>query len=213
MLRSVSCSAFASFSLRRAAGRARTLARDRHSHPVSPTSERAVRFCLSGALIRAAGEEFGFAVKLVKASEPVTFEPSEPLVAAYRAAALAFFRVFVAGVEISELPGEPGKIGLAKTVWREEDGTPHELADVSWVALVEAANDMDEVSFPLIRMTLLVALALLAEAAGEPDAKGESGMITVRSVFVLWLLATAGFSAVCLCSGGSTRRAGRWRPG
>ena len=151
-----------------------TLARDRHSHRVSPTSERAVRFCLSGALIRAAGEEFGFAVKLVKPSAPVTFKPPEPLVAAYRAAALAFFRLFVAGVEISDLPGEHGKIGLAKTVWREEDGTAHELADVRWLALVEAANDMDEVSFPLIRMTLLVAVARLAEAAGDPDAKGEA---------------------------------------
>ena len=38
----------------------RALARDRHSHPVSPASERAVRWCLGGALLRAASERIGF---------------------------------------------------------------------------------------------------------------------------------------------------------
>jgi hypothetical protein len=38
----------------------RALARDRHSHPVSPASERAVRWCLGGALLRAASERISF---------------------------------------------------------------------------------------------------------------------------------------------------------
>ena len=38
----------------------RALARDRYSHPVSPASERAVRWCLGGALLRAASERIGF---------------------------------------------------------------------------------------------------------------------------------------------------------
>src|SRR5579875_3984411 len=34
-------------------------ARDRHSKPVSPSSDRAVRFCVGGALLRAATEQLG----------------------------------------------------------------------------------------------------------------------------------------------------------
>ena len=67
----------------------KVLARDRHSHPVSPTSERAVRFCLSGALLRAASEEYGFSLRLAKADEPVIFDAPEPLLAAYRAVAIS----------------------------------------------------------------------------------------------------------------------------
>lgn len=71
----------------------RALARDRHSRPVSPSSGRAVRFCASGALMRAYSEQSGIEIRLVGEAAEETFRPSRALDLAFTMAAyhVAFF--------------------------------------------------------------------------------------------------------------------------
>src|SRR4051812_42814630 len=58
----------------RAAWTRRVFARDRHSHPVSPSSERAVRFCVGGALLRATSEQLGVQFKIGERVDPLPGE-------------------------------------------------------------------------------------------------------------------------------------------
>ena len=102
------------------------LARDKHSHPVSPTSERAVRFCLSGALLRAASEEFGFSIQVVASGEPESFQAPQSLMSAYREVALSF----------------PGIGGLIEERELEEGQLSEPILAIPSVKVVQGENEL-----------------------------------------------------------------------
>ena len=133
-------------------------ARDRHSHPVSPSSKRAVRFCVGGALLRATHEQFGITFVLPRAGEQPERFQFEPLQQAYRLLGLALASLLLKqGVTVREeqVGGESQLVlGLPESV--EGAGVREER--MSWETFVHALNDDRRIKHGQILTALLVAM-------------------------------------------------------
>ncbi len=153
----------------------REFARDRHSHPVSPSSERAVRFCVSGALLRATSERFGVQFKL-GAGDELWGEPWAPALGlAYRYLGNALVRFHLwANIESlhEELIGGIWRVKL--TLQRTTLPTGEKTFEAPWSEFVHIFNDHRAVKHLNILMALVVAQAatfdeLLLSAAKWPE--------------------------------------------
>jgi hypothetical protein len=146
----------------------RALARDRHSHPVSPTSDRAVRFCASGALLRAAGERFGFSLRPARKNESATFVAPEPLAEAYRVVGAviveSFFPIF--GIEVAD-DDDQGLTVSVPLLHLGEDDWPERM---SWRELLETVNDARGVGHQaivgLLRLSIVEAAERIFDVGG-----------------------------------------------
>lgn len=155
----------------------RALARDRHSHLVSPSSERAVRFCASGALLRAYSERSGVPIRIVREGEKELFRPPAALRLAYTMVAyhLAFFlpqrSAIILGVKerggTSQLqltiPGKASKSGRRRTL------------TLSARRLLEELNDLRALKHEDIRLGLMLSqIALTTPERGGGDGGDEA---------------------------------------
>jgi hypothetical protein len=121
----------------------REFARDRHSHPVSPSSQRAVRFCVSGALLRAASERFGAQFKFGE-GESIWDEPwAAPLALAFRYLGHSLVLVLLAApVAASLVEREVDGQSLARLTLRAPGGEEQlRTVEVPWYVLVHGLND------------------------------------------------------------------------
>ena len=133
-------------------------ARDRHSRPVSPSSERAVRFCVGGALLRATHEQFGINFVLPRSGEQSERFQFGPLQQAYRLLGFALASLLLKqGVTVREewvedewqlLIGLPENSGRAEA--REERMT--------WETFVHSLNDDRRLKHSQILSALWVAM-------------------------------------------------------
>lgn len=116
------------------------LARDRHSHPVSPSSGQAVRFCVGGALLRAVSECFGVRFK-VGDRDDINEQPwfaAYALANRYLGQALMTFLLSPEAVRVSEQRvGSDWEVELA--AGGEQRHEP--VAKTSWAAIVQTLND------------------------------------------------------------------------
>ena len=130
------------------------LARDRHSHPVSPTNPRAVRFCASGALLRAAGEQLGLTIRLCRPGEAAAFVEPEPLAEAYQVVGAVLVESFLPtwGIE----PAGDDEYGPTLYLPLRGGGleVEHRLA---WRTVLEEVNDANSVRHKAIAALLRLA--------------------------------------------------------
>lgn len=145
----------------------RALARDRHSHPVSPTSKRAVRYCVGGALLRAAAERFDFEVKIAKAPDWSTVVHADDVIGAYRVLGEVMARLL-----LGEDVVEQNKDDWTKAIIRLRVGKGKREGEVvdeaDWPAVVHTMNDHKTVSHAAVLLCLRGAIAtLLAERLGD----------------------------------------------
>lgn len=128
----------------------RAFARDRHSHPVSASSERAERFCAGGALLRAASEQFGITfdtgARLALTPDGVIVTEIEeiglpPLTATYQLLAHAFEWIILrpVGIRIRVQRSDDGFVPTIVLPAADETGAIEE--ETSWSALVHTFND------------------------------------------------------------------------
>jgi hypothetical protein len=97
-------------------------ARDRHRHPVNPTSPRAVRYCMAGALIRAEHELHG---ERFHTADEEGIEGSDRFMLALSYLALACSTRLLAPVLCGTQPKEAPQVVRALT------GVFHQLPDVA----------------------------------------------------------------------------------
>lgn len=143
----------------------RAFARDRHSHPVSPTSDRAVRFCVGGALIRAAGEAFDFDVTL--STNAPALVPPLSLLRAYQRL----------GETMAALLLEPDALEITGKDWttpavRRQIGEGRRrravIEETDWPSIVHTLNNHKAVSYGAVRVCLHGALvAELVKGRGD----------------------------------------------
>jgi hypothetical protein len=167
----------------------RALARDRHSKSVSVSSERAVRFCVGGALLRAATEQLGLRLAANAREETAAAIVEEieqldlvPLGLANRLLARAFEWLLLRpnGVRIREQRSEDGSSQPVLVVPAEEPETgqgrrrrEHE-EPTKWSAIVFGLNDHSVVKHAHIRSALALAqLFSYAAAQTTPSEKKE----------------------------------------
>lgn len=135
------------------------LARDRNSKPVSPSSERAVRFCVGGALFRAAHEQFDVQFRLARPGEQPDDEAElrlAPMREAFRLLGRAMEALYLGPIGLSvreEGSGDERRIFLATA---EDAAISVPEIRASWPSIVYGIND----SRKLKRDHLLGALAL-----------------------------------------------------
>jgi hypothetical protein len=126
----------------------RHLARDKQSHPVSPTSPRAVRFCVGGALWRAAAETFDFGIVI----GPPQHDPEPavpiPLELAYRRVGLALVEPLGARAAITiREEDRDGDVLLPTLVLTTESGVRIEIS-TTWFMATHVLNDYPGVRHP-----------------------------------------------------------------
>lgn len=145
----------------RSAWTRREYARDRHSHPVSPSSERAVRFCVGGALLRATSEQFGVQFKLGKEIEPFPDESwADALALAYRYLGHALTRFHLSKNLQSfqeELIDGDWRVRLTLRSVTDQPRKQAKTVEASWPVLVHVINDNPAVKHWNILMALAVA--------------------------------------------------------
>jgi hypothetical protein len=143
-------------------------ARDRHSKPVSPSSDRAVRFCAGGALMRATTEKFDVTFVLSSATSPPT--PLPPALAqAYRLLGKAFVLLFISSEKFALREDEID--GVLSPVIVERDGG--EEAVSTWPSFVAGCNDNPLLKHEHVRAAFTVALMLARSV--KRIAGGEGG--------------------------------------
>jgi hypothetical protein len=150
------------------------LARDRHSKPVSPSDERAVRFCVGGALLRAVSERFGvgFRVGDQEALEGEPWFAAYALAHRYLGRALTMLLLSPEAVRVTER-----RVGANWTVELAlggEHASAETVAKTSWVALVQRLNDHRKVKHRDILTGL--ALARMFSVANEIPGEGAPGV-------------------------------------
>ena len=161
-------------------------ARDRHSKPVSPSSERAVRFCVGGALLRAATEQLGLQLaanaKEERVAEVVSDIDQRGLAAlslAYyflaRAFELLFLRAGGGHIRVQRLEdGRSQPIVVTPAVGTptaEAAGKSEVEEATTWAAIVHGYNDHPAIKHGDIRAALLIAHML---SYGQPSEGSES---------------------------------------
>lgn len=132
-------------------------ARDRHSRPASPSSERAVRFCVGGALLRATHEQFGICFVLPGAGEQperFQFEPPAGLPTARPRA-----RLPPAQAE-RDCPGGTARWRVALMLGPPESAEGAEVREerMSWETFAHALNDDRRIKPGQILTALWVAM-------------------------------------------------------
>lgn len=133
-------------------------ARDRHSRPASPSSERAVRFCVGGALLRATHEQFGICFVLPGAGEQPERFQFEPLQQAYRLLGLALASLLLkqsATVREEQLDGE-SQLMLGPP--ESAEGAEVREERMSWETFAHALNDDRRIKPGQILTALWVAM-------------------------------------------------------
>lgn len=155
-------------------------ARDRHSKPVSPASDRAVRFCAGGALLRAATEQLGLQLAANAKEERVADVVSDidqlgsaALSLAYyflaRAFELLFLRAGGGHIRVQRLEdgrSQPIVVTSAAGISAAEAAGKSEVEEpTTWAAIVHGYNDHPSIKHGDIRAALLVAHML---SYGQP---------------------------------------------
>jgi hypothetical protein len=132
-------------------------ARDRHSHPVSPTSPRAHRFCVGGALWRAAGERFGFTISV--RGDGDSFAPPIALELAYRGVGLALVEHLGTRFHLAVREEDRDDDVLMPTlILRDISGVRIE-ATTTWIVATNCLNDWRRVRHDDVLAALQTALA------------------------------------------------------
>lgn len=134
-------------------------ARDGHSRPVSPSSERAVRFCVGGALLRATHEQFGINFVLPRSGEQWERFQFGPLQQAYRLLGCALASLLLKrGVTVREEWVEDEwqlLIGLPETTAGKAAASEERMP---WEAFVHSLNDDRRLTHSHILSALWVAM-------------------------------------------------------
>ena len=166
----------------------RVFARDRHSHPVAPSSERAVRFCLGGAILRAAAEEHNLRIRLPRPGE--SFSPIEALgidelVEAYalvgRAIEMIFYRP--SGVRIRERDGSVYRQIVIETdpaAEQKQDKTARVLT-TTWSEFVHSFNDAAQIRHGDLRPALVLAALWAFGGQTTPLSEGSGQATPIES--------------------------------
>ena len=152
-------------------------ARDRHSRPVSPSSERAVRFCVGGALLRATHEQFGITFALPRQGEQPQRFQFEPLQQAYRLLGLALAALVLkkrVNVREESVDGESQlMLGLPESA----EGAEVREERMSWETFVHSLNDDRRLKHDQLLTALWIAMihaSVPAAMLPSDESAGES---------------------------------------
>lgn len=158
----------------------RAFARDRHSHPVSASSGRAVRFCVGGALLRAAAEQLDLSFRLPRPGKefsPIETLGFEALNEAYalvgRAIEMIFYRSnSVRFREVEEGGYRQVVIETAPEGQRKRGKAARDSLVTTWSEFVHSFNDAPQIRHGDIRPALALAALWAFDGRTTPPSKG-----------------------------------------